>query len=68
MVDYPGWSVNRSVWCARQAIPPEIFKTMVVGGRYHVQCNIGAEKAINLCFNSWEPHEDVEEKAEKSGD
>jgi hypothetical protein len=50
----PARSASRSVFCPKQAIPPAIYKTMKKDGRYHVQCNIGAEDDIDLCFDGWE--------------
>lgn len=50
----PGWSVREKVWCSYQAIPPVILETMKTGKRYHVGCNIGAEKQWQLCFDRWE--------------
>jgi len=50
----PGWNVDKNVFCPRQAIPPDIFNSMELYKRYHVGCNIGAEKASDLCFDGWE--------------
>ena len=50
----PGWDVKQYVFCPVQAIPPDIFKDMGAGNRYHVGCNIGAEKVEDLCFDRWE--------------
>jgi hypothetical protein len=50
----PGWNVKKEVFCSYQAIPPDIFKDMKKDSRYHVGCNIGAEKAEDLCFDGWE--------------
>lgn len=50
----PGWSTHVKVWCPSCAIPPAIFQNMKEGNRYHVGCNIGAEKREELCFDGWE--------------
>jgi len=50
----PGWSVKEEVYCSYQAIPPNIFKDMKTGNRYHVGCNIGTDKIEDLCFDGWE--------------
>ena len=50
----PGWSTTKPVWCPACAIPPVIFQNMKKGNRYHVGCNIGAEKREELCFDEWE--------------
>jgi len=50
----PGWSVKTKVFIDKKNIPPVIFNAMTEGGRYHVQCNIGAECLEDLRFNNWE--------------
>jgi hypothetical protein len=54
MLIISGWNIDAPVWCPRKAIPPVIFQTMKTDKRYHVKCNIGAEEASNICFDSWE--------------
>ena len=43
-----------TAFCPRKAIPPAIYDTMEVGKRYHVECNIGAERVSDICFDRWE--------------
>lgn len=52
----PGWDVEEEVPIKKQNIPLKILKTMKIGKRYHVKCNIGAENWRDLLFyfNSWE--------------
>ena len=50
----PGYSVQAWVPIPKIAIPPVIFKTMKKDARYHVQCNIGAKRMGDLCFDRWE--------------
>lgn len=50
----PGYDVNVPVEISINKIPSKIRKNIKEGNRYHVMCNIGADRREDLVFGKWE--------------